>query len=109
MLHSDVLFWNGVSATLDADPQLMLEDLKQKGSNDRVSLSAGGWERDWQGKGGITREQIVRHGLHDKLMTYPVVSLAISRAFRSQNEARPLRAVSLKDEWQLPHDLDIFL
>jgi abhydrolase domain-containing protein 12 len=38
----------------------------------------------WQGKGGTIREQIVPHGLHDKIMTFPIFSLAVSRAFGSQ-------------------------
>lgn len=86
-VHSDVLFWHGVNATLDAELSMTFEDLKKRKLKDRIPLGPGGWEMDWQGKGGIIREQIVQHGLHDRIMSYPVVSLAVARAFHSQDEA----------------------
>ncbi|KAH6644323.1 Alpha/Beta hydrolase protein [Boeremia exigua] len=85
-IHSDVLFWHGVNATLDAASSMTFEELEKKKSNERISLGAGGWEMDWQGRGGIIRELIVQHGLHDRIMSYPVVSLAVARAFHSQDE-----------------------
>ncbi|KAJ8111416.1 hypothetical protein OPT61_g5987 [Boeremia exigua] len=86
-VHSDVLFWYGVNATLDAASSMTFEDLEKKKSNERSVLGAGGWEMEWNGKGGVIREQIVRHGLHDRIMSYPVVSLAVARAFHSQDES----------------------
>ena len=50
----------------------------------KTPLGAGGWEMEWKGKGGVVRGEIVKHGLHDRIMSYPVVSLAVSRAFHSQ-------------------------
>lgn len=86
-VHSDVLFWHGVNATMESGSSMTFADLEERKMNDRVPLGAGGWEVDWQGKGGIIREQIVKHGLHDRIMSYPVVSLAVARAFHSQDEA----------------------
>ncbi|KAJ4309722.1 hypothetical protein N0V94_008792 [Neodidymelliopsis sp. IMI 364377] len=85
-VHSDVLFWHGVNATLDREPSMAFEELEKRKLKDRVPLGAGGWEMEWVGKGGIIREQIVKHGLHDRIMSYPVVSLAVARAFHSQDE-----------------------
>lgn len=85
-VHSDVLFWHGVNATLDAASGMTFEDLEMKKTNQKTPLGAGGWEMEWQGQGGVLREQIVQHGLHDRIMSYPVVSLAVARAFHSQDE-----------------------
>ncbi|KAF1922446.1 uncharacterized protein M421DRAFT_96786 [Didymella exigua CBS 183.55] len=85
-VHLDVLFWHGVNATLDAGSSMTFEDLERRKIDDRVPPGAGGWEMDWQGKGGIIREKVVQHGLHDKIMSYPVVSLAVARAVQSLDE-----------------------
>lgn len=85
-VHSDVLFWHGVNATLDAASSVTFEGLEKEKSKKKIPLGAGGWEMDWQGKGGVIREQIVQHGLHDRIMSYPVVSLAVARAFHSQDK-----------------------
>jgi abhydrolase domain-containing protein 12 len=86
-IHSDVLFWHAVNATLDPSASMTLDDLEQVKAKQKTPLGAGGWEMEWEGKSGIIREQIVKHGLHDRIMSYPVVSLAVSRAFHSPDEA----------------------
>lgn len=87
-VHSDVLFWHGVNATLDTDSSVTFQDLETRKAKARVPLGAGGWEMEWRGKGGAIREQIVKHGLHDRIMSYPVVSLAVARAFHSQDKVQ---------------------
>jgi abhydrolase domain-containing protein 12 len=57
-----------------------LEELEHIKAKEKTALGAGGWEMEWKGKNGIIREQIVEHGSHDRIMSYPIVSLAISRA-----------------------------
>ncbi|KAH7361113.1 Alpha/Beta hydrolase protein [Pyrenochaeta sp. MPI-SDFR-AT-0127] len=84
-IHSDVLFWHAVNATREPPTSLTFDELEKIKGKEKVPLGAGGWEMEWQGKGGIIREQILKHGLHDRIMSYPVVSLAISRAFESQD------------------------
>jgi abhydrolase domain-containing protein 12 len=86
-VHSDVLFWHAVNATLEPSVALTFDDLEKVKAKQKTALGAGGWEIDWEGKGGVVREEIVKHGLHDRIMSYPVVSLAVSRAFHSQDEA----------------------
>jgi abhydrolase domain-containing protein 12 len=85
-IHSDVLFWHAVNATMNTSTPPTFGDFEKKKAVDRVPLGAGGWEMVWQGKNGIIREQIVSHGLHDRIMSYPVVSLAVTRAFHSQDK-----------------------
>lgn len=84
-IHSDVLFWHAVNATLKPSSTLSFDELERVKEREKVPLGAGGWEMEWQGKGGVIREQIVKHGLHDRIMSYPVVSLAVSRALHSQD------------------------
>ncbi|KAJ4374815.1 hypothetical protein N0V83_001892 [Neocucurbitaria cava] len=83
--HSDVLFWHAVNATLEPPSSMSYDQLEKIKEKEKTPLGAGGWEMEWKGKGGVVREQIVKHGLHDRIMSYPVVSLAVSRAFHSQD------------------------
>jgi abhydrolase domain-containing protein 12 len=85
-IHSDVLFWHAINATMNTSTPSTFDDLEEKKAVDRVPLGAGGWEMVWRGKNGIIREQIVSHGLHDRIMSYPVVSLAVARAFHGQDK-----------------------
>ncbi|EOA84526.1 hypothetical protein ACJQWK_07288 [Exserohilum turcicum] len=82
--HSDVLFWHAVNATLESPSYLTFKDLEKIKAKDKTPLGAGGWESEWKGKRGIIREQVVKHGSHDLIMSYPVVSLAISRVFHRE-------------------------
>ncbi|KAF2703798.1 alpha/beta-hydrolase [Pleomassaria siparia CBS 279.74] len=84
-IHSDLLFWHAVNATRDPDSSLSFEELELEKKDEKTPLGAGGWEFERLGKGGVIREEIVKHGLHDRIMSYPVVSLAIARAFHSQD------------------------
>ncbi|KAK4936322.1 hypothetical protein LTR10_022750 [Elasticomyces elasticus] len=86
-VHSEVVFWHAVNATRDAASGLTFEELEKVKNESKLKLGAGGWEVEWRSKGGVIREQIVKHGLHDQIMSYPVVSLAVARAFHSQDRA----------------------
>ena len=84
-VHSDIVFWHAVKGTREAESGLSFEDLELEKDKKKGALGAGGWEVEWTGRGGVLREQIVKHGLHDRIMSYPVVSLAVARAFGSQD------------------------
>lgn len=84
-IHSEIVFWHAVNATRDPEDSLSFKDLESEKERQKSALGAGGWEMEWKGRGGVVREQIVKHGLHDRIMSYPVVSLAIARAFHSQD------------------------
>lgn len=84
-IHSDILFWHSINAMRDPAQSLSFDDLQEEKEKKRTSLGAGGWEIEWTSTGGVIREEIVKHGLHDRIMSYPVVSLAVARAFHSQD------------------------
>lgn len=82
-IHSDILFWHAVKAMRDPE-DLSFEQLQREKEKRKTALGAGGWEVEWRSTGGVVREEIVKHGFHDRIMSYPVVSLAVARAFHSQ-------------------------
>ncbi|KAF2183112.1 alpha/beta-hydrolase [Zopfia rhizophila CBS 207.26] len=84
-MYSEIVFWHAVNATRDREASLSFEELESEKERQKLALGAGGWEMEWRGRGGVVREQIVKHGLHDRIMSYPIVSLAIARAFHSQD------------------------
>ncbi|KAK9421844.1 putative AB hydrolase-1 domain-containing protein [Seiridium unicorne] len=85
--HSEVVFWHGVNAsTADC---IRFDELEEKKEATRTDLGAGGWVVDRETKKGSIRERILKHGLHDKIMSYPVVSLAILRAFKQERSVLP--------------------
>ncbi|KAH0556866.1 hypothetical protein GP486_005345 [Trichoglossum hirsutum] len=85
-VHSEILFWHAVNATRDPEASLSYKELESEKERRKSRLGAGGWEMEWRSRGGVVREQIVKYGLHDQLMSYPVVSLAIASAFHSQDQ-----------------------
>ncbi|KAG7119183.1 Lysophosphatidylserine lipase ABHD12 like protein [Verticillium longisporum] len=79
--HSEQVFWHAANA---ATPMgINYEDVEKEKESNKQHLGAGGWVATKQGKRGLIREEIVKWGLHDKVMSYPVVSLAILRAFEA--------------------------
>ncbi|KFA79736.1 hypothetical protein S40288_00705 [Stachybotrys chartarum IBT 40288] len=80
--HSDQVFWYAVNA---ASPEgITFEDLEKEKLETRRVLAAGGWNVERITEKGIIREQILKYGLHDRIMSYPVVSLAVLRAFQRE-------------------------
>jgi abhydrolase domain-containing protein 12 len=79
-IHSEILFAHAIQAMHD-NATFTKELFEEEKAKKKLPLGAGGWEVEWYGKNGVVREQIVKHGLHDRIMSYPVVSLAIARAF----------------------------
>ncbi|CAM1506501.1 Fc.00g061420.m01.CDS01 [Cosmosporella sp. VM-42] len=78
--HSDVVFWHAVNASIPVG--ISYEDLEEEKLESRKTSGAGGWHVTRETSKGCVREQIIQHGLHDKIMSYPVVSLAILKAFQ---------------------------
>lgn len=85
-IHSDVLFWHAANATREPKTGFSFDSFQVVKEQQKSLLGAGGWEVEWKGKAGVIREQITKHGLHDRIMSYPIVSLAIARAFHSQSQ-----------------------
>lgn len=80
--HSEQLYWHAVNASL---PQgINYDDLEEKKLSAKRNLGRGGWSMTWRTEKGTLTEKILRNGLHDVIMSYPVVSLAILDAFQQQ-------------------------
>jgi abhydrolase domain-containing protein 12 len=49
----------------------------------KVDLGAAGSVTEWRTDNGVIREEILKSGLHDVLMGYPVVTMAVLRSFEA--------------------------
>jgi len=83
-VHSEKVFWHAVNATTASG--VSVEELEKYRSDFGRSLGAGGSVVEWKTEKGVIRSEITEYGLHDRIMSYPVVSLAVARAFRSVAE-----------------------
>ncbi|KAK7736502.1 hypothetical protein SLS63_003480 [Diaporthe eres] len=77
--HSEQLFWHAVNSSLPAG--ISFEELDEQKEAARVRADAGGWSVTHGSNKGEIREHITQYGVHDKIMGYPVVSLAVLKAF----------------------------
>ena len=77
--HSEVLFWHTVNATI---PQGMTYyKFEEVNYGVKRDLGAAGSALEWRTKYGVMREEILKTGLHDAIMSYPVISKAVMRIF----------------------------
>lgn len=79
--HSEQLFFHAVNASTPTG--ISYEKLENEKQDTRISLGAGGWFVERRADGGVIREEIIKHGRHDVIMSYPIISLAVLRAFQS--------------------------
>ncbi|KAI9677194.1 MAG: hypothetical protein M1829_002768 [Trizodia sp. TS-e1964] len=79
--HSELIFWHAVNASLPTG--ISYEELQREKRESRKVLGDGGWLVERQTKKGVLRQEIAKYGLHDRIMSYPIVSLAVLRAFQS--------------------------
>ncbi|KAB5585147.1 Alpha/Beta hydrolase protein [Coniochaeta sp. 2T2.1] len=79
--HSETVFWHAVNATTAAG--VGVAEMERYRSEFGGELGAGGRVVEWRTEKGTIREEITKYGLHDRIMSYPVVSLAVVRAFQS--------------------------
>ncbi|KAK0742964.1 Alpha/Beta hydrolase protein [Schizothecium vesticola] len=78
--HSDQVFWHAVSAAR-APREFNFEELEREKDETKTSLGAAGWTVNYKTARGAIREEIAKWGLHDRIMSYPIVSLTVLRAF----------------------------
>lgn len=84
--HAVKLFKAMVQAVEGAKVSGESEDEKgiaDKAEGRKESRAEGGSFMTWSNEKGDITLEILKYGLHDKLLTYPATGLAISRAFRS--------------------------
>lgn len=77
--HSDQMFWSAVNASLPTG--IGFEELEREKELAKVALGEGGWTYSRETERGLIREDIAVYGLHDMIMGYPIVSVAVMRAF----------------------------
>lgn len=79
--HSEVIFWHAVNASMPAG--ISYEELEEKKLDLKVDLGAAGSAIEWRTDNGVIREEILKTGLHDVIMGYPVVTMAVMRFFEA--------------------------
>lgn len=77
--HTPALFWHAVNATVPTG--ISQEDLDLRRRESRVDLGAAGTVMEWRTDHGVIREEILKTGLHDVIMGYPVITMAVMRCF----------------------------
>ncbi|RDW64571.1 alpha/beta hydrolase [Aspergillus mulundensis] len=79
--HSELLFWHAVNGSIPVG--ITYEDLEYKKAESQVNLGAAGTIMEWRTDYGVIREEILKSGLHDVVMGYPVVTMAVMRHFEA--------------------------
>ncbi|PYI03203.1 abhydrolase domain-containing protein [Aspergillus sclerotiicarbonarius CBS 121057] len=79
--HSQAVFWHAVRGSVPGG--ISYDELELKKLDAQVDLGAAGTIMEWKTDHGIIREQILKSGLHDVIMGYPVVTMAVMRAFEA--------------------------
>lgn len=77
--HSDQMLWSAVDASRAEG--ISFHDLELEKEAGKTALGEGGWTFSSATRNGVIREDISKHGLHDWIMGYPIVSVAVMRAF----------------------------
>ena len=83
--HTQLLFWHAVNATMPGG--ITYDQLEEKKTILKRDLGAAGTVMQWQTKNGVVREEIVKIGLHDIIMGYPVITAAVMRIFEAADLA----------------------
>jgi abhydrolase domain-containing protein 12 len=79
--HTPAIFWHAVNASVPAG--ISSEDLEQRKLESRIDLGAAGSVMEWRTDNGVIREEILKTGLHDVIMGYPVITMAVMRCFEA--------------------------
>ncbi|OMP82599.1 Monoacylglycerol lipase ABHD12 [Diplodia seriata] len=79
--HSAVMFWHAVNASTSAG--ITFDELEREKSVRKRDMGEGGWAVDWETPGGSIGLQLLKYGVHDRLMAYPATAMAVLRAFQA--------------------------
>ncbi|KFY92461.1 hypothetical protein V500_04183 [Pseudogymnoascus sp. VKM F-4518 (FW-2643)] len=83
--HSSALFWHAVNASVSVE--ISYDDLALKKRESKMHLDAAGSVMEWRTDNGVIREEILKTGLHDVIMGYPVITMAVMRSFEAVDPA----------------------
>lgn len=87
--HTHTLFWHAINAATSTGEEMgmTLEEFDVEKEKRQVDIGEGGYFVEWNTKeGGFIRLDMPKFGIHDKVMTYPVASMAVLRAFQSVDD-----------------------
>jgi abhydrolase domain-containing protein 12 len=79
-VHTEVLVWYAVNATLPAG---ISYELEQEKDEKKIDSGGGGWFVEWRTNKSVVREKILIFGVHDKVMSYPAIGMAAIDAFQA--------------------------
>ena len=79
--HTQVIFWNAVNASVPAG--ISYDELELRKLESKIDLGAAGSVMEWRTENGVIREEILKTGLHDVIMGYPVITMAVMRSFQA--------------------------
>jgi abhydrolase domain-containing protein 12 len=79
--HTPVIFWNAVNASVPAG--ISYDELELRKLESKVDLGAAGSVMERRTYNGVIREDILKTGLHDVVMGYPVITMAVMRSFQA--------------------------
>ena len=78
--HSDVLYWHAVSTATSKSPSFKVFE-EEKGKK-KIFMGKAGWAVEHRSQRGVIRQEMLKYGLHYKIMAYPVSASAVLRAFQ---------------------------
>lgn len=78
--HTPTVFWHAVNASVPTG--ISYDELEEKKLESRKDLGAAGTIMEWRTENGIIREEILKTGLHDVIMGYPIITMAVMRIFQ---------------------------
>ena len=81
--HTPAIFWHAVNASVPAG--VSYDDLEMRKLESKLDLGAAGSVMEWRTDNGVIREEILKTGLHDVIMGYPVITMAVMRSFGALN------------------------
>lgn len=79
--HTELVFWHAVNATVSTG--ISYDELEARKAETKIDLGAAGTVMEWQTDNGLIREDILKTGLHDVVMGYPVVTISVMRSFEA--------------------------
>ncbi|PWY87373.1 abhydrolase domain-containing protein [Aspergillus heteromorphus CBS 117.55] len=82
--HAQALFWHAVRGAVPGG--ISYDDLELQKLDLRRDHGAAGTVVEWTTEHGVIREQILKTGLHDVIMGYPVITMAVMRAFEAASQ-----------------------
>ena len=79
--HTPTVFWHAVNASVPAG--INYDELEEKKLESKKDLGAAGTVMEWRTENGVIREEILKTGLHDVIMGYPIITMAVMRIFQA--------------------------